>query len=134
MQLSFLVLGEIEPFGIAVEGLGCFPPKGAPRVVWAGISGGAEELSSLSGVVETCLEPVGFQREKRDFVAHVTLGRVRRGARPKGLREVVEEGKAVSFGEQRVDSVSLIRSVLQPTGAVYTPIHSWQLKGDGRKD
>ncbi len=120
-------LAEVEPFTLSVEGLGCFPPRGTPTVVWAGVSKGAEELRRLNGIVEESLEPAGFEREKRKFTVHATLGRVKRGARPDGLREFVSEAGAAGFGEQLVDGISLIRSVLQPTGAVYTPIHTWKL-------
>ncbi len=121
-------LGEVPAFAVSFQGLGSFPPRGAPRVLWAGISQGGAELISLSRIVESAMEPVGFDREKRSFSPHVTLARVKRGARPRGIGELMREGKAATFGGQEVRHVSLIRSTLRPDGAVYTPIHKWGLK------
>ena len=99
-------------------------------MLWAGISHGAAELISLSKIVEAAMEPIGFEREKRSFSPHVTLARVKRGARPRGIGDLVREGRTKDFGNQEVRRVSLIRSVLRPDGAVYTPIHKWDLKGN----
>ena len=121
-------LGDVPVFEMSLQGLGRFPPRGAPRILWAGISHGAAELICLSKIVETAMEPIGFDREKRQFSPHVTLSRVRRNARPREIDDLVSEGKAAVFGSQKVRHISLIRSVLQPDGAVYTPIHRWDLK------
>lgn len=122
-------LGDVSVFAVSFQGLGCFPSKGAPRVLWVGVSEGAGELISLNGIVETALEPVGFDREKRSFSPHITLGRVRKGVRPRGIGELVNEGRTAAFGRQEVRHASLIQSVLRPDGAVYTPLHKWQLRG-----
>ncbi len=121
-------LGDIPAFAVSFQELGCFPLRGAPRVLWAGISHGAAELSSLSKVVEAAMEPIGFEREKRPFSPHVTLARVKRGARLRRIDELVSGSNTAAFGGQEVRHVSLIRSVLRPDGAVYTPIHRWALK------
>lgn len=123
-------LGDVPAFAVLFQGLGRFPPRGAPRVLWAGISEGAAELISLSRIVESAMEAVGFEREKRVFLPHVTLARVKRDARPRGVGELVREGKATTFGSQEIRYVSLIRSVLGPDGAVYTPVHKWVLRGN----
>lgn len=123
-------LGDVPAFAVSFQGLGSFPLRGAPRVLWAGISHGAAELSLLSKIVEAAMEPIGFESEKRSFSPHVTLARVKRGARPRGIGELTREGKAATFGSQEVRHVSLIQSVLRPDGAVYTPIHRWTLKGN----
>ncbi len=123
-------LGDVPAFEALFQGLGRFPPRGALRVLWAGIKKGAAELVSLSKIVEAAMEPIGFDREKRPFSPHVTLARVKRGARLRRIDELVREGKAAVFGSQKVRHVSLIRSVLRPDGAVYTPVHRWDLKGN----
>ncbi len=124
-------LGGITSFAVSFQGLGSFPTRGEPRILWAGISRGVAELILLSKIVEAAMEPIGFEREKRSFSPHVTLARVKRGARPRGIGDLTREGKAATFGSQEVQYVSLIRSVLRPDGAVYTPIHRWALKSAG---
>lgn len=120
-------LKNIRPFTVSFEGLGCFSPNGSPRVLWVGISEGARELTALSGTAESALEPMGFEREGRAFSPHITLGRVRKGVRPRGAAEAVSGNKTTAFGSQRIECVSLIQSVLNPAGAVYTPVRTWDL-------
>jgi len=60
-----------------LHGLGCFPPRGAPRVLWTGASPKAE-LASLSRSVRHALGRAGRTPERRRFMPHVTIARFRR--------------------------------------------------------
>ena len=67
----------LTPFDVAVEGVGTFPPHGAPRVLWAGIGRGAEAIGAGEAEVSARLEACGVPREARPYHPHVTLARVR---------------------------------------------------------
>ena len=120
-------LAGARAFALAVRGLGTFPPKGQPKVIWAGVTEGIDGLSSLNDAVERSLEPVGFEREKRPFSAHLTLARTRKKSRPRGVRELVDREQATEFGSQKAERITLMRSVLKPTGPIYTPVRTWNL-------
>ncbi|MCL6640552.1 MAG: RNA 2',3'-cyclic phosphodiesterase [Candidatus Rokubacteria bacterium] len=121
------VASAARGFELAVAGLGAFPTPTRPRVVWAGIAGGAEPLASLAAAVEVALEPLGFPREKRPFVGHVTLGRVREPRRAPGLARALTAAADRAFGRTAADRLTLMRSDLSPRGARYTPLGSWPL-------
>src|SRR4051794_12499980 len=38
---------DARPFDVVFGGVGMFPPRGAPRVLWTGITAGARELIAL---------------------------------------------------------------------------------------
>src|SRR5438552_6950235 len=38
---------EMAPFEMALEGVGVFPPRGAPRALWIGVTEGADHLVAL---------------------------------------------------------------------------------------
>src|SRR5438128_3556045 len=38
---------DAPPFDVVFEGLGVFPPRGAPRVLWIGVAAGASQLIEL---------------------------------------------------------------------------------------
>src|ERR1043166_7801774 len=59
---------------LTYAGVGTFPDRGDPRVVWAGATGDLEKLAGLAAAVERAAEQVGVPREGRPFVAHLTLG------------------------------------------------------------
>jgi len=64
-----------HPFDLEVKGVGHFPPRGEPRVLWAGL-GRSETLVALQKRVEAAVERGGVPRDGRRFSPHVTLARL----------------------------------------------------------
>lgn len=116
-------------FESEAKGVGVFPSPGNPRVLWAGVDRGAAEFVALSREVDRLLALLGFPREKR-FVPHSTLARVKfmDGAGRARLRALLEAHRETAFGEWRVESVVLKRSVLTPRGPVYSDVGKFPLK------
>lgn len=114
--------GGVEPFAARVIGLGAFPPRGVPRVVWAGIIEPTGSLLALQQRVERALEPLGFPPETRAFAAHATLGRVKKPHGARRLQQAVGDLADEDFGRQRVAAVALFRSDLSPAGPTYTAL------------
>ena len=108
-------------FELSVAGLGAFPPRGAPRVVWAGVEP-HPALTALVERLEEGLEILGFARERRPYSPHLTLGRVKDPRGASALRGRLEAGAAMSFGARRVDDLVLMQSVLTTAGPTYTPL------------
>lgn len=118
----------IEDFSMVVNGFGAFPSVRNPRVVWAGVDV-EPHLTDLQERVEAALEALGFERERRRFHPHLTLGRARKHARSnefKGFDELVSQ---LAYEDSfRVTAVDVMRSQLKPSGAVYSVIHSVSLE------
>ena len=118
-----------EPCALRVAGLGTFPPRGAPRVVWAGI----EDASGMLGLVHKrlarALEPMGFEPEKRAFRPHLTLGRVKERSGTERLRDLLAGQEGAELGTQDVSEIVLFQSVLSPQGATYTALRRVTLGG-----
>jgi len=115
-------LGEQPPLQVRAQGLGAFPNLRRPRVVWVGLTG--EGLKELSETVETALMPLDFPPGEREFMPHLTLGRVRSLRGWERVLAVVKEYEQTNFGESRVEQVTLYQSELRPDGAVYSPLGS----------
>ena len=62
-------------FSLQVKGLGFFPPRKAPRVLWAGIAP-VEEVSGLRNRIENVLIGMGLAPEGRKYSPHITLARL----------------------------------------------------------
>lgn len=65
-----------EPFPLTLRGVGHFPPRGHPRVLWAGVEA-SEALDSLHRRIEKVVVRMGLPPERRRFFPHVTLARLR---------------------------------------------------------
>lgn len=108
----------VAPFTVEVGGLGGFPSGRAPRVVWAGVVAGGEELGALHAALEAALVARGIPGEDRAFHAHVTLARARDRRGAVRLEGVLGVGPV--FGKVRVEALHLMRAELDPRGARYS--------------
>ena len=121
------VCAAYAPFDAGLAGLGAFPSARRARVLWAGVGAGSAGLRSLAAEVDGALAPLGFEREKRPYAPHLTLGRVR--GRPANL-ELPSGTEELGFGVLRVD---LVESTLSPEGAVYRTVRAFALEGEQRE-
>lgn len=120
-----------QPFSLSMEGFGVFPGYGRPRVLWLGVGGDVHKLVELQQAIDTRLCALGFEAERRPFSPHVTLGRVREDAAVPVVQAMGRELKdfqAGKLGSWTADSVHLIRSQLNPKGAIYTSLAEFPLK------
>lgn len=66
---------QVSPFELSLRGVGHFPPRGAPRSLWAGVDE-SEPLRHLYRRVDRVLVEAGLEPERRKYVPHVTLARL----------------------------------------------------------
>jgi 2'-5' RNA ligase len=112
-------------FTLRAEGLGMFPNARRPRVVWAGVQGDPADrarLEALHAQLGPALQAAGFSADPR-FDPHLTLGRVGDRATPAEAAAIgaTVQGLTLPTGlDFTVAHVSVMRSDLRPSGAVYT--------------
>jgi 2'-5' RNA ligase len=124
-----------ECFDISIGGLGVFPKIERPNVIWIGVKG-PDALGRMVQKIEDRLAEYGFEKEKRPFTAHLTLGRVARDITQNEIRVIsdtlnefqAKTHKVEHIGSSHVDAVYLYRSNLQPAGPVYTRLLTIPLK------
>jgi len=119
-----IVLEEValrnRAFDLALAGTGAFPPgRRDPRVFWVGITS-APPLLALQEDIEAEMEKLGFEREKRRFHPHLTLGRVRFPSRLDPIIQEMGKYQEQKFGDMRVEKFTFFQSTLKPSGAEYT--------------
>jgi 2'-5' RNA ligase len=113
-------------FDVTIEGVGAFPPKGPPRVFWAGLTDGRSGIVDLERAVSARLDTI-IAAEERQYSPHLTLARVKD---PAGLRrEALFEGLAARhFGRVHVDAITLFESRLSSKGPTYVPLQRTALR------
>ena len=123
---------QTAPFDLSLGDAGVFPNPGAARVLWVGVKGDFERLNRLRQDVERNLLDIGFRRERRRFNPHITAGRIRDNVSRPDRKRVTDTLFSHEYARPpiRVESVSLIQSVLRPDGAIYEPIYTVRLAGN----
>ena len=112
---------DARPFSAVFQGLGVFPPRGAPRVLWLGVGDGASEVIGTQRVVTDRLADVGVALERRPFHPHLTLARWH-GSRPGAAQRALSAGPHRPIARVDVGHITLYHSRLTPTGPVYTAL------------
>lgn len=139
----------VAAFRIAALGLLVLPPAAQPRVLAVGLRDDGS-LARLAAGLENELEPLGFTRETRRFTPHLTLGRVRLvprpnrsphdGSRQGSLRSAarsmlvvdwIERLRGQALGEDRIETVQMMRSNLSSGGSLYATMAVFALGAGG---
>ena len=114
-----------SPFDASLKGMGAFPGKSI-RVVWLGLEG---KFLELYQAVENVLVPFGFEREKRGFSPHVTLGRVKNPSLDvsRQISRKISQIGDIDLGSFRVDHFLLKKSTLTSGGPIYEDLAEFPL-------
>jgi len=114
-----------RPVELNFRGLDFFPNAKRPSVLWAGIDA-SPNLSSLAGDIDCSLEKLGFPREQRAFVPHLTIARFQPPRIQESLQSSIAQNIGRDFGSLRTGEFHLIESKLKPSGAEYTTLESFR--------
>jgi 2'-5' RNA ligase len=121
----------ITPFRLRARGLGVFPNLKRAQVAWVGIDGEVDRLSRLQKQLESNLARLGFTPESRAFTPHLTLARLKNYASPDERQSFgrLISSREFAAGEIDVEAISLMKSQLTRSGAIYSRLSSVRLKG-----
>ena len=114
------VAGAWVAFECSVARAGAFPNATRPRVIWAGVSSGAAELTEIHDALDDALGELGYPLENRSFTPHFTIGRVRRTAPNPKLRAAVDSLADWQAGSFRVSEILVMASDLSSDGPTYS--------------
>ncbi len=112
----------VSPFHLEISGIGAFPSLRQARVLWVGVGGEVDKLSRLQQDIDSALARLGFAKEERPFVPHLTLARIREGTSPQERKRFGELVGFAVFEDSypiEVEAIKLMRSQLTPAGAIY---------------
>jgi 2'-5' RNA ligase len=119
-------IADLNPpgFQLALGGVGTFKRGRLSRVVWLGLTEGAEEASGLAALVDAACRAAGLPGEQRAFTPHLTLAR----ARDRDGSPLPELSPAPQLDPWRADELVLYQSHLGRGGAVYEVMKAAALK------
>jgi len=127
VQLVHEVLRGVRcaPFELRLAGTGHFPPRGSPRVLWAGVRP-EPRLDELQRRVEKAVRRAGQAGEERRFAAHVSLARLDDAPLPRVV-DFLRDHAGFSAEPFAVERFHLYSSVLGREGSLHTVLESFPL-------
>ena len=107
-----------EPFAMRLKGVGHFPPRKRPRVIWVGIEAN-DSLLRLRGKIESVLVRRGLEPEGRKYSPHITVARLKDTPAVKAGNFIAANGLFAS-PSFTVQEFLLYSSKLTAKGAIHT--------------
>lgn len=143
MHLTLKFIGEVEgsrlldiqgtlseisqpQFPLCLQGVGTFPPRGTPKVLWAGVHP-VENLFTLRKAIEKKLIEIDIPREKQKYSPHLTLARLNNSPL-RHLQQFLAGNAFLQTPEFTVAAFNLYKSQLTRNGALHTKIETYTLK------
>jgi len=130
MQIAEKIYEEMKkvqftPFDVKLHGVGAFPNLRYPRVLWVGITQGADQLRGIFSQLEPRLRGLGFQPDPKGFSPHLTIARVKSGRNKAELARCATENANYEFGTIKAEWLRLKKSDLTPEGPIYSTLKEY---------
>jgi 2'-5' RNA ligase len=116
------VAARLHPFESTIDSVGGFPNLNNPRVIWFGGAQPIEEAARMAKEIDRRMHELRFEKERRPFKSHLTLGRVREGRQVDELAAFLSTFKLEPI-PLRLDRLVLFKSTLTPKGSIYELLH-----------
>lgn len=117
----------VTPFILPVRGIGCFPQRGRPRLIWIGVGSAHPRLYQLQSRIEGALVRLGIEPETQSFHPHITIARTSK-ASPGSVRQFTRRHREFEAPPFKVESFTLFSSSLSSDGPLYRNEASWSLR------
>ena len=110
---------EFGAFFLPITGVGTFPPKGPPKIIWIGVGRGHPHLFQVHKRVQEAALAASIEPELRPWHPHITIARCRDVA-PQSIRKFLQSNLDLDAGMIRVEAFYLYSSKLTPAGPIHT--------------
>lgn len=119
-----------SPIALSAQGVGAFPNRRRPRVLWVGVAGETDSLRAVCRDLNTRLADIGFPAENRPFKGHLTVGRIKGKVDAGRFSEMLDRFGGFSPVPFIAGEMVLYQSELAKTGSIYTRLKTVALSGD----
>jgi RNA 2',3'-cyclic 3'-phosphodiesterase len=119
------IASDRNSFIASISSIGAFPKAQSPRVIWAGLNLGDEQVKEIAKQIDSDLEKIGLAKEDREFSSHITLGRTKSSKNRIELVKLLEGLSETQLGpfEFHVSKITFFKSTLTPKGPIYEALH-----------
>ena len=126
------IFKDVETFSVPLTGMGAFPDFERPRVIWLGATFPDSFISLVEELDRALFSELRIPQEKRGFVPHITVARVKAGGIKEELKKSFENFNGIISGKKmKISKIVHFKSELKPEGAIHTPVFTLQLPPPG---
>lgn len=115
---------SFKPFEVEIAGVGSFPNKRRPRIVWIGVTKNESEVLKLKNEIDNSLVNISYKPEKRKYTPHATIARIRHVTDSKGIADNLESLAEEEIGKMTISHVTMMKSTLTSAGPIYESLWS----------
>ncbi len=105
--------------------LGAFSSFRSARIIFAEIKSGSDKIIEIYDKLEDNFSKIKIRKEKRKFIPHITIARIKRS---KNIENLVKNIKLDLADTIKCCKLTLFESRLKPSGAEYIIIEEFSLK------
>lgn len=116
-----------------LKGLGVFPEKRKPNVLWIGLENIQPLLPSYQELTTLLLQN-NFAPDSKPFKAHLTIARVKSLNNPGDFHTLLQNHLNTYFGQVNINRIILYESVSSPGGVTYLPLYEKTFKRETKYD
>jgi len=116
----------IPPFNLTLKGVGHFPPRKIPRILWAGIADNTD-LIRLQNKIERSVTSTGIEPDTRKFHPHITIARLN-AAPPEKVALFLSAHSLFATEPFEVSQYHLYSSHLKKEGAHHEILQTYMLQ------
>jgi len=123
---------KLRPFTVRIVETGLFPHYKNPKVLWLGPKQGSEEMVKVNALIESGLERIGIEPERRKFHPHLTIARIKDQEKSRTLVRVHRQRQfePIVFA---ATGITVYESKLQKTGSEYFPLRFFPFDAEARE-
>lgn len=122
------VAAKHNVFPVKISSSGVFGSSYKPRVIWFGIEHNPDFVKLGNDVIDAA-ERTGFERDRQNFVPHLTVGRIKFLRNTSLFQDTVSRFKPGTLLETEVRSFILYESILRPQGPEYIALKEFMMEG-----
>lgn len=115
--------GKYQSFFLELAGITAFPSLDSARVIVAACEQNAEAARVKHEIDKELRSVIGYKPDRRTWVPHITLGRVKKGCRVK----MGDKRLPQASSQFQARSIDLMSSRLSPVGPEYNIENSYEL-------
>jgi len=113
-------------FSSSLSGIGVFPKKSKPNVLWIGLDNSQPLLPGYQKLLDLLLKN-DFVFDSKPLKPHLTVARIKSLGNRASFDALLGEYQQFNFGKVDINRVTLFESVSTSQGVVYEPLYEKKL-------